>query len=311
MFRKIVALVLIISVLFTVCSCSESGPVTRIPEFEEIADMDAGYYYVDLRIYDGKKLTVISKNMWDKDSTIKLNKTVNSFLGCKGRKVNGWTTDKIKYPVYSLTISPRMVNDGYEGRGTTVVYTNGYLITSSGDVYKCNPDLKPFMKLDDNDTSRETELEDITHYKGFRPLAYTDSKWNADMLYESMFEDSSFAPGVEVETTGVREEDGYQVVRVLIKNNGSQKWSYDDRSIFIGVEVQLDGIWYHLYHDPSIDDQYTTFPYPNSVLQPGEDMPEDFYPGLYGKLPAGKYRLLIYGNSGDGYNYATAEFSVG
>jgi hypothetical protein len=39
-------------------------------------------------------------------------------------------------------------------------------------------------------------------------------------------------------------------------------------------------------------------------------MPEDFYPGLYGKLPVGKYRLLIYGNSGDGYNYAAAEFIV-
>ena len=310
MFRKIVAAVLVISVLFSVCSCEGLGPKTQIPDLVEIADQDAGFYYVYFDIYDGENLTLIYHKAGDRGETKKLNKTVNSFLKTKGRKVTGWTTDMINYPVYSLTIQPRIVGDGYDGKGTTVVYTNGYLITSSGDVYKCKPDFKPFIEFDDNDYSREVEMEDLTHSKDFRPLSYTDSKWNTDMLRESYPEDIVFAPGVEVETEKVGEKDGYQFVQVLIKNNGSIKWGYDDRSIFIRLEVNVDGTWYNLYHDPSIDDQYTTLPGTNSFLNPGEEMREVFYTGLYGTLPPGDYRLLIYGQGGGEYNYAHAEFSI-
>ena len=310
MFRKILALVLAAAVLFSMCSCMKTGPKTRIPELEYIEDLDAGYYYVSFSSYDGEKLYGISTHQWDPDETKELIKNVERFLKTEGRKVTGWTTDDIKYPVYSLTIETRLASNSDTDEGVTVICTNGYLITQSGDVYKCDPDLKPFMKADDNDYTYETELDDLSGARAFSPLAYTDSKWNKDMLKDSSLDKNEIAPGIEAEALDVYVENGFQIVKVSMTNNGTEKWNYDDRSIFVGLEVKVGGKWYHLYHDPSIEDTYTTVLSANCVLQPGEDICKEFCPGLYGKLHPGKYRLLIWGRGNGSYNCAIAEFTV-
>ncbi|MBQ5767354.1 MAG: hypothetical protein IIV94_00525 [Clostridiales bacterium] len=310
MFRKILALVLAAAVLFSMCSCMKTGPKTRIPELEYIEDFDAGYYYVSFSSYDGETLNGISFHQNLPDEAKELIKNVERFLKTEGRKVTGWTTDDIKYPVYSLTIETRLASNSDRDEGVTVIYSNGYLITQSGTVYKCDPDLKPFMKADDNDYTYETELDDLSGARAFSPLAYTDSKWNKDMLLESSLDKNEIVPDIDAEALDVYEEDGFQVVRVSMTNNGTEKWNYDDRSIFVGLEVKVGGKWYHLYHDPSIEDTFTTVLSANCVLQPGEDICKDFCPGLYGKLHPGEYRLLIWGRGNGAYNCAIAEFKV-
>lgn len=162
MFRKILALVLAAAVLFSMCSCMKTGPKTRIPELEHIEDLDAGYYYVSFSSYDGETLNGISFHQNLPDEAKALIKNVERFLKTEGRKVTGWTTDNIKYPVYSLTIETRLASNSDRDEGVTVIYSNGYLITQSGTVYKCDPDFKPFMKADDNDYTYETELDDLS-----------------------------------------------------------------------------------------------------------------------------------------------------
>ena len=69
----------------------------------------------------------------------------------------------------------------------------------------------------------------------------------------------------------------------------------------------MEGKWYYLYHDPSIDDVYGTFPVYDQTLGSGKEKNEKIQLGFYGKLPSGDYRIVLGGQDGEIFNYVTAE----
>lgn len=310
------ALARVISLLmvsvFALCGCSifNSGSLQRIPELEYVEEIDEGYYTTYCCVYDGKNFSGISKRPYDREEAEEMADMVYEFCAIKGRKVTDWSTDKITYPVYALTIEPRIFDDGKDVC-ETVVWTNGYLITSSGDVYLADPDFKPFLKANERDYSFDTELEGVAYTKSFRHLQSAGQQWHTDIMTPSYVTGDKIADGIEVKVTEQYYRDEFPFISVEITNNSDKGWNYCDNSIFVYLEVVVDDDCYCFYHDPDVHDDYLTSPSYSAVVEPGETVTKEFGIGLYGtKLPKGDYRLLISGVENNEIKYACAVFTL-
>ena len=279
----------------------------RIPELERLDKVEADRYSVYCASYDGKEVKWVSQYVMTSDEGKELIEAIHKFNLCRGVKVNNWTKDKITYPIYALTVRPEKFKGPLE-IGETVVWTNGYLITSSGDVYKCSPDFSPFLEADDNDYVSVTELNDISHTRTFRPLTYANCQWNTDLLVPSGNTPDKRAPGVEAEVTEVGELSSLPFITISLKNTGDTKWNYEDYSLFIALEVNVDGEYYYIFHDPTIDDDIRTIPGYSNVIEPSCEDTLEISLGFYGILPPGDYRIIIYGMTGEDYTFASADY---
>ena len=52
----------------------------------------------------------------------------------------------------------------------------------------------------------ETEIENVSKIRYFRPLAYANSEWNTDVLVPSYIEETDIVDYIEAEVTEVHEE---------------------------------------------------------------------------------------------------------
>lgn len=52
----------------------------------------------------------------------------------------------------------------------------------------------------------ETEIENVSKIRYFRPLAYANSEWNTDVLVPSYIEETDIVDYIEAEVTEVYEE---------------------------------------------------------------------------------------------------------
>ena len=283
----------------------------RIPELKSLTqNKNAHYSRTYLCVYDGERITVYYNYSTSLEKGLKTDDMVREFCSLRGRKASDWTPDKITYPVYSLQLEPSLVGENAE-LGETVVWSNGYLFTSSGGVYKCDPDFTPFMDMVDEGNVREGEAKGISHIRAFRPLTMAYSKWHPELMRDSFASDDKIAEGIEAKVTRMRIENGYPVATVKITNNSDKAWNYCNQSIFTYIDVTLDGKHYFVYHDPDISDSYYTMAGYGEVIEPGETDTREFGLWLYGnKLPKGDYRILICGKDGDETNYACAEYKI-
>lgn len=281
----------------------------RIPGLKRIDKLKVDKYEVFFSSYDGKDFTWIAQHAKDKKEAEKFIKEIHNFNYTRGIKVNDWTEDKITYQIYSLTI--RQVNfKGPNEYGETVVWTNGYLITSTGDVYKCNPDFSFFAEADEDDFEMNTEDVEIAGLRWIRPLEYVYDKWNKDLIRPSGNLPEERAEGVEAEVTEVSELNGLPYVTISLKNTGITKWNYEDYSLFVYLEAEVDGEYYSIPHDPVIDDDIRTVPGYSKSIAPGEETEIRVSLAFFGKLPSGEYRIVICGKTGAEYNFASAEYHI-
>ena len=280
----------------------------RIPELQRVDELDVNYYEVSVSCFDGENYKYVSPNSRTKEESLALMDAVHKFTSVKGRKVDNWTTDKITYPVYAVTISPVIYKSEEYVPGETVVWSNGYLFTASGDVYKCNPDFRSFTETDDNDFVREADLGDVASVRAFRPLYYAGSKWHKELLNPSGISKEDRAESVVAEVTEVSEWRGFPMVTVTLTNTGEEDWCYEDNALFVSMVVVLDGEWYYLYHDPSVDDDIRTLSGYDETLEGGAQETVQISLGFYGTLPPGDYMIVIHGQNSSGYCYACAEY---
>lgn len=282
----------------------------RIPELEYVEKIDEGYYTTYCCVYDGKNFSSVHKRPYYSGEAEEMADMVCDFCAIKGRKVTEWSTDKITYPVYALTIEPRIMGSGQDVC-ETVVWTNGYLITSSGDIYLANPDFKPFLETYERDYTVDIEIESIAHARSFRLLQSAGQQWHTDIMRPSYVTGDKIADGIEVKVTDQYYKDELPFISVEITNNSGNRWNYCDNSLFVYLDVVVDGECYYLYHDPDVHDDYLTFPSYSAVIEPGETVTEEFCFGLYGtKLPKGDYRLMISGEEDSEIKYACVVFTL-
>ena len=305
---RVIALLMVSFLALGGCSVFNADPLQRIPELEYVEEISKGYFTTYCCVYDGVNYSSVSKRPIYKEDAEDIADMVHVFCSIKGRKVSDWSTDKITYPVYALSIEPRKMGED-KPVSETVVWTNGYLITSTGNVYLANPDFKPFLKAAEKDYTVDTEMESIAYTRTFRPLAAAGQKWHADIMRPSLVTDDKVCDGIEVKVTDQFEKDGYPYLSVEITNNRDERWYYCDSSIFVGLDVVVNGEYYYLYHDPDIHDDYLTQPGYDAFIEPGETVKEEFCYGLYGtKLPKSEYRLLISSKENNETKYACGVF---
>ena len=289
--------------------CRNLIPV-RIPELKSLEQPEDNHFsIVNLYSYDGEALTEYYHYSFSGEGGEKIDKTVRRFLSLKGRRTTDWTPDKITYPVYALEFDASVIDDEEKDR-VTVVWSNGYLFTSSGDVYACDPDFTPFMEELDKLRVRQSGIKDISYSRDFRPMYHAYSKWHPELLHESAVTDDVTVEGIEAEVTRVRIENGYPVATVEIRNNSEKEWHYCDSSIYTYVDLSLDGKHYDIYHDPDINDTYAGTPYFGNSVEPGETIEIEFGLWLYGRLPKGDYRIVIAGLERGDYNCVCADYRV-
>ena len=280
----------------------------RIPELKRVEEIDVNYYEISVSCYDGKNYTHITPRTRSSEETKAITDQIQGFLSLRGKKVSNWTPDKITYPVYSVTVSPIIFQNVNHETGETVVWSNGYLFTASGDVYKCNIDFKPFMKTDDNDFVMEGELESLSRARSFRPLFYANREWNKELLEPRKITDLIPAEGVEAKIIETGERAGFPLVTILLRNTGGKDWHFEDRSLFVSMAAVVDGELYYIVHDPSIDDDIRTVMGFGRILEAGSEDTVEISLGYFGTLPSGEYKILIPGIDGGEYNYVSVDY---
>ena len=194
--------------------------------------------------------------------------------------------------------------------GETVVWSNGYLFTASGEVYKCDPDFKSYLEADENDYVVEAEMDSISKTRTFRPIWYANSIWNKDMLVPFDLKEEAIAEGVKAEVVEISERAGFPLLTIKLKNTGDSTWYYEDNSLFVGMLVVVDGKLYRLVHDPSVDDDIRTIPGYDNPLPSGSKDSVEISLGYFGTLPPGNYKIVIYGQDNEGYKYALADYKI-
>ena len=310
---KVICTGLVLSFVMGIAGCGSFGAgYQKISELERIAGIENARYDVRFSSFDGSKLKNITHSSFSytKEETAMQKKEVQNFLSLKGKKVEDWTKDKITFPVYALTILPVTFTEGRYVPGETVVWSNGYLITTSGDVYKCNPDFKPFMKEDEGSHITEGEFKSISSIKIFRPLAYAGKKWNKDLLRTASTDEKEILSGIEMTFDGMTGDDDYQFVNVTLKNKSQNDWHYAIAGVAVRVEVKVDGQWYFINYAPNVDITYVNVLDFKEVVRAGSENHLQLGIGHYGKLPPGEYRIVISGGSVEERRFVSAEFEI-
>lgn len=209
------------------------------------------------------------------------------------KPVDGWTPDSVTYPMYGVAIGTG------DGMGLSMLWTNGYLITRTGEVYKFDYDFAATMDSLEwgNEWTREPGMDsrnsigDVSAMPNDRYLALYDGQWNADYLRPA----DELEPPADISMS--LDSWTAESVSVTIKNETSVEWCYGE---YFHLEVLLDGAWYHV---PVCPDENWGFTDIAIILQPYDENTETYSLDMYGQLPAGSYRLVVEGLS--------VEFDIG
>ena len=284
-----------------------------IPELRNIDDFTKDRYELVYYAYDGKLLTCYDtsysqlKNEGDtRDERLanfekthdSLNKLICRFASIRGKKSTEWTPEDVTFPVYAFTVKSQYIG-GCDRHGETFVWSNGYLITPSGNVYICDADFEAFTdELDAMYNASTYESEDLLKQSWSRPLLYANSEWHTENVQGNADWHEYQTYGLEAEVTEQYEEDGWPCVTIEIRNNGDKEWYYDDFQPFFYMGVLIDG---KVYSVPKVEGS-ATYKTPlkyNSVLVPGDSLtikycPDDFFP-----LIPGEYKIIIPGRITD------------
>lgn len=249
MFRKIMSLMLTSCICIATASCSFlAGSKTKIPELARITEYtedDEGTVEATLFSFDGEDFIRYNSNIKykDRDQYLKdierLKKLVKKTVSCKGSPAPDFSPDKIKYPIYSFIVVPRKIGEKTDP-GENIVWTNGYLITDSGDAYKSDIDFSSVMGTEDLFKEEKYEVVNVLKTSCFRPLAMANGKWNTDYLYPVESEDRKRAPDVKGKVTNRYQKDGFDWISIEFENRGDKEWNFSDSySMDIKVDDQL------------------------------------------------------------------------
>lgn len=205
----------------------------------------------------------------------------------KAKPVDSWTA---AYPMYGLSIGTA------DGMGLRMLWTNGYLITRTGEVYEFDYDFAAAMEGLEwgSPSSREAGHDTrnaITHVSGMpnsRYLALSNGEWNTEYLRPA----GDLNPP---ENISMRlNEWTKQSVSVTIISDSAEEWMYGE---YFHLEVLLGGAWYIVPVQP---DQNWGFTDIGIILQPYDENQETYSLAMYGQLPAGTYRLVVEGLAVEG-----------
>lgn len=235
--------------------------------------------------------------------------------------VDDWDPDKFKFPVYEFclesfdsTVEDFSQLSDAEKKAAHITFSacwsDGYLITASGDVLKCDID---FEKL----CGSLGEFFELSK-NGYHMRVYNriSALWNGEfnkknmMTLDEFLDDSYRNDGMTV-----NKADGWSAefkafepgnIKVAVKNDSAPGLIYGEGG-YADVFKKIDGTWYHVPTDPSLEHVYFTAV--GYMLHAGDSTDLEL---LCGELPKGEYAVLV--DLGTGvtaeFEYELVEFSV-
>ena len=299
MFRKISVFILAFAACFSIASCSlftEDGSLT--PELNKMESFTDDMFSLSLVVFDGENTIVSDSVIRSEEEYHNLQSLARQVISSyEGAKTTSWTKQDLQYPIYSLTICPNVIGQS-NPPGETVVWSGGYLFTSSGDVYMCGMDFEPLMEPD-LECLRQREVNDteLSDLSAFRPLFCANGGWDAEYLTPAEHSDMYPEDCINAEFKELSDRNGYFWATIELSNTGGQNWRYESR--IADVEVLVGGTWYMVPRDPGViafAGMVVTY---NDSLAPGITQTIGATIGPYGELPPGEYRLVINGTFED------------
>ena len=186
------------------------------------------------------------------------------------------------YPMYGMSIA-----DG--DMGINVLWTNGYLITRSGEVYEFNYDWEATMdglewgSEESRKTGNETrrDIQHVAEMPNVRYLALQDDAWNPEMMKPA---DKIEVPeGVSAELKSWEQD----TVTVILYNDGEEDWMYGST---YRLDILIEDQWYEV---PVTADVNWGFTSEAIYLTPDEDNEASYSMQMFGDIPGGTYRLVV------------------
>ena len=308
MFRKITSLLLALSISFSLASCAApSGIKQRIPELVKMEEyLDKRPFEVSLYVQEEDKFTSYYEWVTGREAYEELQNTMLELLSGKGTKVKDFNRDKITYPIISMIVSPEEFQVQNEP-GEAIVWTNGYLITDSFDVYKCDLDFDLITENDELFRSHEYDFE-FTYATGvFRNLAMAYGKWDESLMNTVQPEMLKVPDNVKAKVVRETETEKGKCVTVEFDNYSDIDWKFSS-SAYMAIEI--NDAYYSIPNDPCFDG-YTigTLSYNCSVIR-HEITSEDYYLIPYGDLPPADYILLIPAQAGSDTCFVQVKYKV-
>ena len=308
MFRKITSLLLVLSICFSLASCAlPSGISQKIPELVKMEGyLEKQRFDVYLVVQEEKTGATYSEYYVGREGYEEMQKLMRKVLSCKGTKVKDFDADKITFPIYSLVVSPEEFNVQNEP-GEAIVWTNGYLITDGGDVYKCDMDFDLITENEDFFKSREYEFEFTYATGAFRNLAMAYDKWDESLMRTMQPELMKAPDNVKAKVVREFEDERGKWVTIEFDNYSNIDWDFSN-SHYMAIEI--NDSYYAIPNDPCFDG-YTigTMSYNYEVVQ-HEITTEDYLLVIYGELPPADYILLIPARAGNENRAVWVEYTV-
>lgn len=308
MFRKITSLLLVLSICFSLASCAApSGFKQRIPELVKMEEyLEKERFDVSLFVQEEDILTRYDEWVASREAYEELQNTMRKVLSGKGTKVKDFNRDKITYPIIGMIVSPEEFQVQNEP-GEAIVWTNGYLITDSFDVYKCDLDFDLITENDELFRSHEYDFE-FTYATGvFRNLAMAYGKWDESLMNTMQPEMLKVPDNVKGKVVRETETEKGKCVTVEFDNYSDIDWKFSS-SAYMAIEI--NDAYYSIPNDPCFDG-YTigTLSYNCSVIR-HEITSEDYYLIPYGDLPPADYILLIPAQAGNDTCFVQVKYKV-
>ena len=304
--KMILGTAIVIVIAFLCCVLYLGFRAKRIPELEKIETISESFYDIYFASFDGEKFIFWYDSISSEETIKKSQQLLKDIASAKGREATDWSSDKVTYPVYSITINTIYPVDNYYGE--SVVWSNGYMILSSGKVYKCDFDFSDYLDAGVNvyDTQVEADADLFIGNRWFRSLQQAGFEWHPSYMKTSPYNESDMNSGVEAEVVSEEVDSGFISVRLHITNNTDKSWNYNKYPV---CEVMLDGATYAVPFEPilsSSDGIYTL----NESVSPGKDIKYSVMISREGMLPKGEYRLIIHGQIEGEDCYAVAKYVV-
>ena len=308
MFRKITSLLLVLSICFSLASCAlPSGISQKIPELVKMEGyLEKQRFDVYLVVQEEKTGVRYSEYYVGREGYEEMQKLMRKVLSSKGTKVKDFDADKITFPIYSLVVSPEEFGVQNEP-GEAIVWTNGYLITDGGDVYKCDMDFDLITKNDKLFKTHEYEFEFTYATGAFRNLAMAYDKWDESLMRTMQPELMKAPDNVKAKVVREFEDERGKWVTIEFDNYSNIDWDFSN-SHYMAIEI--NDSYYAIPNDPCFDG-YTigTMSYNYEVVQ-HEITTEDYLLVIYGELPPADYILLIPARAGNENRAVWVEYTV-
>lgn len=276
--KRIIVFALCLVFALTLCGCSGGNEL-----FAEAAPQQSA-----LQFYSYDDETGLCYTLFDDGIMAEL---LGALSGVKAKAVEDWTPAEAAYPMYGINIGTP------DGLGLYMLWTNGHLITRSGEVYEFDFDFSGWEgKVKDSveEFVAAKQAEGMgQYYTGlviecplgymapFRYLALHEGKWNTE--YMSIAEEKDPPEAVSMEFVSRSDEE----IVVKLRNDGAEEWCFGE---YFSLEVCIDGVWYTV---PPTAEENWGFNDIAWILKSGEEREESYWSAMYGELPSGTYRIVV------------------